>query len=122
MICENVCEYCFVRWNKTSQVHSYLVKFQANQTSDESGGSSDGWNNLSSNKLGVMAISGVDGVVGSSQIGPRGNKVNVEIGVVILYRHQFSSSSGCNQHTFSNSAGLRRRPAYCDGCGSWLMI
>lgn len=65
---------------------SYLVELKANQTGNKCCGGCNSWNDLSSNKLGLVAISRSNTVVDGTQIGCGGDEINVEVGVIVFLK------------------------------------
>lgn len=63
---------------------SYLVEFQANQTSNQSSCCDDGRDNLTGDQLGFETIDGLDAVSNRSQVGGGSDEVDVEVSVIIL--------------------------------------
>jgi hypothetical protein len=62
-----------------------LVQLQAHKTRDERSGSGNSGNNLACDLFGRVPVGGVDCIVGSAKVGCGGDKVDVVVGVVILF-------------------------------------
>lgn len=62
----------------------YLVEFQTNEASDQSGRGGNGGNDLASDLLRVVSVRRVDTIVHGTQVRSRGDKVDVMIGVVVF--------------------------------------
>jgi hypothetical protein len=75
-----------------AHTHSNLVKLQADQTGDKRGRGSNGRNNLTGNLLRRVPISDRYIIIHGSKVRRCSNKVDMMIGIVILFEFNWSKS------------------------------
>ncbi|KAH3688643.1 hypothetical protein WICPIJ_000378 [Wickerhamomyces pijperi] len=85
---------------------------------------SDGWDNSTSNELGLLTISNFDLVVQSSGVRGRGNELNVMVGVIVLFKLNWGQSingSGARLAPDQNGAPVEVTASFGKLNNNWLM-
>jgi hypothetical protein len=65
---------------------SVLIDFVTDNTGDHGSGGGNGWDNLASNHLRLIAIGLSDLVVAGAQVRASRNEIDMEVGVIILFK------------------------------------
>jgi hypothetical protein len=70
----------------SGRARNELVELKADEPGDERSGRRDGRDDLARDELGLVRIGGRNAVVGRAHVGRRGDKLDVPVAVVILFK------------------------------------